>query len=316
MPDWRPEIRARLAELRLPPERETEIVEEVAQHLDDRYRELRSSGRTDADAVAEAWQELEAADVLGREVAAVERRAPFDLPPPGVATKGRLLSALTADIRLALRTLRKHPAFSIPVLLAFALSIGPTTAILSVANWVMWKPVAGVQRSGDLGLVYFGRWFEDGGVGSWAISYQNVADLAAWSQTLTGLAEVEESSATLVGDNDIPLSISTAAVTANFFELLGMRLSAGRAFRQEEDHPPRGAAVAIISEGFAQSAFGGPAEAIGRHITVNRTPLEVIGVAAPDFGGLFRLSRVQVWITGATAPVLTGDPRSPTSTRG
>lgn len=304
--DWRREIRARLEPLRLAPERESEIVEEVAQHLDDRFGELMAMGRTEGDAAAEAWRELEAADVLRRGVSQVERPAPLDLPPPGAPSKGRLFTSLTSDIRLAFRTLRQNPSFSLPVLLAFALSVGPTTAILSLANWVMWKPVAGVQRSDDLGLVYFANWFEDGSVAPWGISYPNVADLAVASQALTGLAGVEESSATLVGDDGVPLPISTAAVTANFFELLGMRLSAGREFRREEDLPPRGAAVAIISEGFAQSAFGGPAEAIGRRITVNRTPLEVVGVAAPEFGGLFRLSRVQVWITGATAPVVSG----------
>src|SRR5687768_4676818 len=101
MPDWRSEIRARLSELRLAPERETEIVEEVAQHLDDRYRELRSSGRTDADAAAAAWRELEAAEVLGREVARVEKARPVDLPAPGAPSRGRVLSSLIADIRFA-----------------------------------------------------------------------------------------------------------------------------------------------------------------------------------------------------------------------
>src|SRR5688500_4269524 len=123
MPDWRSEIRARLSGLRLEPERETEIVEEVAQHLDDRFGELIAMGRSDTDAAAEAWRELEAADVLTREVGRVEKPRPIDMPAPGAASKGRVFSSLIADIRFAFRTLRKNPSFSIPVLLAMALSI-------------------------------------------------------------------------------------------------------------------------------------------------------------------------------------------------
>src|SRR5687767_7598781 len=109
MPDWRSEIRARLSALRLAPERETEIVEEVAQHLDDRFGELIAMGRSETDAAAEAWRELEAADVLGREVARVEKARPVDLPAPGAPSRGRVLSSLIADIRFAFRTLRKNP---------------------------------------------------------------------------------------------------------------------------------------------------------------------------------------------------------------
>src|SRR5215213_6905622 len=106
MPDWRTEILARLSDLRLAPERETEIVEEVSQHLDDRFGELIAMGRSEIDAAAEAWRELEAADVLGREVSRVEQPRPMDLPAPGAPSKGRAFSALIEDIRFAFRTLR------------------------------------------------------------------------------------------------------------------------------------------------------------------------------------------------------------------
>src|SRR5688572_31202386 len=91
--NWRSEIRTRLQPLRLAPERENEIVEEVAQHLDDRFGELMAMGRSETDAAAEAWRELEAADVLGREVARVETARPLDLPPPGDRKSTRLNSS-------------------------------------------------------------------------------------------------------------------------------------------------------------------------------------------------------------------------------
>jgi len=104
MPDWRVGIRARLESLRLPPEREAEIVEEVAQHLDDRFRELVAMGRSEVEAATDAWRELEEADVLGREVAAVERRAPLDLPPPGAPAGGRWFAGVGDDVRYSFRT--------------------------------------------------------------------------------------------------------------------------------------------------------------------------------------------------------------------
>jgi hypothetical protein len=319
MPDWRSEIRTRLSTLRLAPERETEIVEEVAQHLDDRYRELLSSGRTDADAAAEAWRELEAADVLGREVARVERPRLPDLPAPGAESKGRVFSALIADIRFAFRTLRKNPSFSIPVLLAMALSIGPTTAIVSVSNWLLWRPLPGVQRPNELGIAWFGQWFKDGeGMAPSGISYQNIADLESSAKSFAGFAGVQERSDTLVIGDRFPEFVSTATVTSDFFKVLGLSIRTGRDFQPADDLPPFGSPVAIIGEGLAQLAFGSPEAAVGQKITVNRKPFEIVGVAPEGFAGINRLGQVKVWMTGSTMPYLLGlkDPSRYTERRG
>ena len=308
MPDWRPEIRTRLAKLRLAPERETEIVEEVAQHLDDRYRELRSAGRTDDEAAAEAWRELESADVLGREVSRVERPRPLDLPAPGADSKGRVFSALLADIRFAFRTLRKNPSFSIPVLLAMALSIGPTTAILSLSNWLLWRPLPGVQGSNELGVAWFGRWFKDGeGMSPVGVSQQNIADLKGAAKSIVAFAVAQEGGGdTLVIGDRLPEVTRTAAVTPDFFQSLGLSIRVGRDFQPADDLGPLGSPVAIIGDGLARLAFGSPAEAIGKRLALNRQPFEVIGVAPEGFGGIDRLGQVKVWFTHATRPYVLG----------
>jgi predicted permease len=303
---WSHEIRARLASLRLAPERETEIVEEVAQHLDDRYRELRSSGRSEADAAAEAWRELEAADVLGREVAQVEKSRPIDLPAPGADSNRQMLSGLAADVRFAFRTLRKNPSFSIPVLLAMALSIGPTTAIVSVSNWLLWRPLPAVQRPNELGIVQFGRWFKEGGVAPMGVSYQNIADIEAGLTSVSGFAGVQEQSATLAIGDRLAELVQAGIVTGDFFQVLGIQIKTGRDFQPQDDMPPIGAPLAIVGEGLAQLAFGSPAAAIGQKITLNRKPFEVIGVAPEGFGGITRQGQVKVWITGSTMPYLLG----------
>jgi predicted permease len=308
MPDWRSEIRARLEPLRLAPEREAEIVEEVAQHLDDRFRELRAMGRSDDEAAADAWRELEAAHVLGREVARVEHPRPADLPAPGTVARGRMLSSLISDVRFALRTLRKNPGFSIPVLLAMALSIGPTTAIVSISNWLVWRPLPGVQRPHELGIAWFGRWFKDGdGMAPIGVSSQNVDDLKGAATSVVGFAGVAERGAdTLIIGDRPPEVVSTAVVARDFFQVLGLPIRTGRDFQPADDLPPFGSPVAIIGDGLARLAFGSPAAALGQRLTLNRQPFEVIGVAPEGFAGINRLGQVKVWMTGATMPYLLG----------
>ncbi|HUR19863.1 MAG TPA: ADOP family duplicated permease [Vicinamibacterales bacterium] len=308
MPDWRSEIRSRLQSLRLSPERETEIVEEVAQHLDDRFGELMAMGRSESDAAAEAWRELEAADVLTREVARVERPRPVDLPAPGAESKGRFLSGLIADIRFAFRTLRKNPSFSIPVLLAMALSIGPTTAIVSISNWLLWRPLPSVQRPDELALVWFGQWRDDGSMSPAGLSYLNIHEVRSAATSLNGFAGVQEQSATMVIGDRAPEVIQTAMVSGNFFQVMGVPIRSGRDFGADDDVPPLGAPVVIVSDGLARSAFGGASSAIGQRLTLNRKPFSIIGVAPPGFAGINRTGQVQTWVTGATIPYLLGVP--------
>jgi len=304
---WRAEIRSRLQSLRLPPERETEIVEEVAQHLDDRFAELMALGRSESDAAAEAWRELEEADVLGREVARVERPRPSDLPPPGAPARSRFVSALVDDIRFAFRTLRKNPAYSIPVLLAMALSIGPTTAIVSVSNWMLWRPLPSVQKPNELGIAWFGQWFKDGdGMSPSAVSYQNLADIKRDATTISGIAGAQERSDILVIGERLPEVVPTAAVTSDFFRVLGMPIRTGRDFQPADDLPPFGSPVAIIGAGLARLAFGSPEGAVGQRFTLNRRSFEVVGIAPDGFAGINRLGQVKVWYTGATMPYVLG----------
>ncbi|MEX2270125.1 MAG: ABC transporter permease [Vicinamibacterales bacterium] len=297
--EWRDEIRRRLEPLKLPPTREAEIVEEVAQHLDDRYRELRASGRSDEDAAAIAWRELDETDVLGREVARVEARAPLNLPPPGAPPRGRWLGAFWQDVRYALRTLGRSPGFSLTVLLAVALSIGPTTAILSIGNWLLWRPHPGVTDSGRLAEVWVGRWNEAGtSVRVSGLSYGEIEEISTRSTTTVGIAGGQEMSASLSVHGVMPRMAATANVTANFFDVLGVRMRAGRAFLPEEDRlsgPP----VAIISERLSESAFGAPEAALAKTISLNSRPFSVAGVVASAFGGTSPMGAVDVWIPGA-----------------
>src|SRR3954469_6179742 len=108
MPDFKGEIRARLTELQLPPLREAEIVEEVSQHLEQEYDRALSGGASAEEAQRQALEQLNAADLLGRELKRVEHRVSQQTAAPGAQLRTNFFGDLSQDIRYALRVLAKN----------------------------------------------------------------------------------------------------------------------------------------------------------------------------------------------------------------
>jgi putative ABC transport system permease protein len=148
MPEWTTALTQRLASLRLAPAREREIVDELSQHLDDRYEELRRDGRSHEDAVRAALDEIDDEDVLAREMRPLRQAsAPPPLLPGG--PRGRWITDLRQDLRYAVRLLVQGRGWTAVVVSLLALGIGANAALFSATDALLFSSLP-VRDPGSL----------------------------------------------------------------------------------------------------------------------------------------------------------------------
>jgi predicted permease len=276
MPDWREQIRGQLADLNLAPVREAEIVEELAQHAEDRYRELLSGGATEAEARRATLDEMGGHELLARELRAVERA---NAPEPvvlGAGSKAPLLAGLGQDLRYGFRTLCKNPGFTAVAMLALALGIGANTAMFSVVNGVLLRPLS--YPDPDRLLIIFETSPE---FSRSSVAYPNYLDWRRERRAFTDMGAYRSDDFNFTGAGQ-PEHVSGEYVSASLFPVLGATPFLGRSFLPEEDR--QGAACAVVlSYGFWEERFGGDANILGKTLTLNAVRCAVTGILPADF---------------------------------
>jgi putative ABC transport system permease protein len=186
---------------------------------------------------------------------------------------------LLKDLRYSLRTLYKAPGFTIVALLVLALGIGANTAIFSVVNSVVLRPLP-YPDADRLALI----WETDlkDGIKREGPSSPNFLDWREQSQSFEEMALLEVGTGTVTGDGE-PEQVTGLRVTTNFLSMLGARTVLGRTFTTAEGAGQARYPVAVLSNGYWKRHFGSDPHAIGKTFIMNSEPYTVIGVLAPDF---------------------------------
>jgi putative ABC transport system permease protein len=194
---------------------------------------------------------------------------------------------LLNDLRYTVRMLRKSPLFTFAVVLTVALGIGANTAIFSVVNAVMLRPLPYEQPDR---LVWIAEKNDKLNLPTFAASVLNYLSWKEQSRTFAALGAFGFTSFNLTGQGE-PEQFTGGNVTPSLFPLLGLHTVVGRSFRDDEDRPG-GAKVVMISEGLWKRRFGGDPTIVGRQLTLNGVDTTVIGVAP---AALALLSNGDLW---------------------
>jgi len=186
------------------------------------------------------------------------------------------LDAVSQDLRYSARTLRKSPGFTTATILTLALGIGANSAIFSIVDGVLLKPVP-YPRSAQLVDVYAR---DPNGQRNY-VSQPDLDDWRANSHSFSGLASWVPQSVNLTG-LDQPERITGVFVSSNFLPTLGVAPALGRGFAPGEDRSG-GARVALISDRLWHTRFGGDAAVVGKSVQFNGEPYAIVGILPHSF---------------------------------
>jgi len=212
------------------------------------------------------------------------------------------MDILLNDLRYAARMMWKSKVVTVIAVLSLAAGIGANTAIFSVANAILLRPRA-VSKPEQLVEIYTG----DRQNPYQTSSYPTYLEFRERNEVFTGLAAYGLGyQFKLGGATDIE-QVWGEVVSGNYFDVLGVRALRGRTFLSEEDLVPGRNPVVVIGHGLWQRRFNGDPGVIGTSVTINNQPVTVVGVAPPQYTGMFRGWASEVWVPAMVAPLL--DPR-------
>lgn len=263
---WRKQLRFWRSNVR------EDVDDEIRFHFEMRVRDLVAAGWTDAAARQEARQRF------GEPAAVRDACIAIDTRRRERVARREVMGHMKQDLRFAFRTLLKSPGFTVMAVLCIGLGVGVTSTILSAVNAILIRPLP-YQNPEELVAVY--TWAPATGERrvnishpdylSWRDDNRTFAQLGMWTWDVLAFS----------GDGE-PERLDGALVTSNLFPLLGVQPLIGRGFTPEEEQP-NGPRVILLSHALWQRRYGGQRDLVGRTITVNGFPTQVIGVMPPGF---------------------------------
>lgn len=203
------------------------------------------------------------------------------------------MDTLLQDFRYAVRQLLRSPGFTAAAVLTLALGIGANTAIFSVVDAVLLRPLRGVENPERLV-----------GITPGGIPHPVYRDLQDQNQALSGLAAFRLRTMSL-GSGDRPELVSGGIVSGNYFSVVGARPVLGRSINPDDDAGAQ--PVSMLSHELWKRSFGSAPDVVGKTVVLNGRTFTIVGVASPEFSGTALFSEPAIWIPiGAWPFVATG----------
>jgi predicted permease len=304
MADWRQVVRARVTELRLTASAESELAEEVAQHLEDLHRDLRSGGADDEEAYRETVSELDDICALRTGLDRSQRMATHEAVPVGDATSSTFIDDMRRDVRYAVRTIRMNPLFVLVVVVTLGLGIGANTTVFTVINTLILNPLPVSAPSELVALASVAPVGTAQANTMMPLSHPDFKDYQAQNRVFRSLAGYTRMRALTWQTQGASQGLLTEFVTGDYFPTLGVGIAAGRTFGPDDDVRGGAPTVAVMNYGTWQTRFGGARDVIGTQLRLNDVVVTVVGVAAPGFIGVNGLVGPDLWLPFAMAEQL------------
>jgi predicted permease len=213
------------------------------------------------------------------------------------------MTGLIGDLRYGLRGLIRNRGFAAVAVLSLALGIGANTTIFTLLNAVFLRAMPVRDPATLAALVTV----DSRTPGQFGVSYPNYRDLRDQNTVFSSLLLYAPGTVSLTGRGD-PQLLMVHLVTGNYFATLGIHPIPGRSFLPEEDSPPSGVLVTVITHALWQRLYGGDPNVTSKSIELNGRPYRIVGVAPEGFSGLNQLAGADVFLPFATFPQIAPSP--------
>ena len=214
-----------------------------------------------------------------------------------------MMSTLIADLRYSFRSLLKNPGLTLAAILSLGLGIGANTTIFTWVQAVLFRPIPLAADPGAIRIAAMEN--REGSSRSW--SYPNFRDFRD-RVTLMEVVAQDDQTYNIAVDNTAERTWG-GLVSGNFFDVMGIRPAAGRFFSSQDDVTAGAHPVVVISYAYWQQRFAGSESAIGKQVTINNTPMTIIGVAPQGFIGSFLGIASTAWVPMAMQREMMGGNR-------